>query len=41
MADSSFAFWNFLEFLKSVFNPQLVEAMGAASVNLEGLLHFI
>ena len=33
-----FAFWNFLEFLKNIFNPWLFESVDVEPVDIEGQL---
>ena len=33
-----FAFWNFLEFLKNIFNPWLFESVDVEPMDIEGQL---
>lgn len=38
MANSDFAFWNVLRFLKNIFGLHLVESQGAKPMDMEGLI---
>ena len=42
MSNSSFAFWNFLDFLegRDIFDPQLVESVVVEPMGTEGQLYF-
>ena len=39
MANSSFAFWNFLEFFLNIFYPQFIESTNVKPMDMEGRLN--